>query len=467
MKHPTPVILSGSADSQLWPLSRDLTPKQFLELTASRTPLQETALRLDHPPIVVCSAEHRFIVAEQLGQIDVAPLALVIEPVGRGTAPAAAVAALILADMDPDALMLLMPSDHLVGDPAALRRAVEVATMLAESGAMVAFGITATTDNPAYGYIRIGKPLAGGYRVDRFVEKPGQTAAREYLASAEYCWNSGIYLLPVGLYLAELEAFAPGTVALCRDALAQGRSESKFIHLDDQAFAQIPAQSIDHAVMEHSSKLAAVPVDMGWSDIGSWAKLWRESPRDGDDNAIIGDVVALQSSGCYLRSEDRLLTAIGLTDLVVVVTDDAVLVTDKAHEHDIGTMVTHLKQDGRAEVSTGTRGWRPWGWFETIEEGERFKVKQIHVEPGGKLSLQKHWHRSEHWVVVKGTAMVTRGETTHILRENESIFIPATMAHRLENPGRVPLLLIEVQSGEYVGEDDIVRMDDVYGRSDR
>lgn len=465
MKQPIPVILSGAADPQLWPLSRDLIPKQFLHLTEDRSPLQQTALRLARPPVVVCRADHRFIVAEQMRQIHVPPLALVIEPVGCGTAPAAAVAALILADADADTLMLLMPSDHLIVDVDAFRRAVEIATPLARSGAMVAFGITATGANPDYGYICRGAPLPGGHRVDRFVEKPDPATARDYLAAGDYCWNSGIYLLPVELYLSELETFAPGMVELCRDALAQGRSDSLFTHLDDQVFARMPSQSIDHAVMEHSDKMAVVPVEMGWSDIGSWSKLWRQCRRDDDDNAIIGDVIALDSSGCYLRSEGTLIAAIGLTDVVVVETDDAILVTDKAHDREVGAMVALLKRKGRPEASAGTRGWRPWGWFETIEEGERFRVKQIQVEPGRKLSLQKHWHRSEHWVVVKGTALVTRGDSTHILRENESIFIPATTPHRLENPGKIPLLLIEVQSGEYVGEDDIVRMEDVYGRS--
>lgn len=465
MKQPIPVILSGAADPQLWPLSRDLIPKQFLHLTEDRSPLQQTALRLARPPVVVCRADHRFIVAEQMRQIHVPPLALVIEPVGCGTAPAAAVAALMLADADADTLMLLMPSDHLIVDVDAFRRAVDTATPLARSGAMVAFGITATAANPDYGYICMGAPLPGGHRVDRFVEKPDPATARDYLAAGDYCWNSGIYLLPVELYLSELETFAPGTVELCRNALAQGRSDPLFTHLDDQVFARMPSQSIDHAVMEHSDKMAVVPVEMGWSDIGSWSKLWRQCHRDSDDNALIGDVIALDSSGCYLRSEGTLIAAIGLTDVVVVVTDDAILVTDKAHDHQVGAMVALLKSKSRPEASAGTRGWRPWGWFETIEEGERFRVKQIQVEPGGKLSLQKHWHRSEHWVVVKGTALVTRGDSTHILRENESIFIPATTPHRLENPGKIPLLLIEVQSGEYVGEDDIVRMEDVYGRS--
>ncbi len=459
-----PVILSGGAGTRLWPLSRELMPKQLLKLAGERTLLQETALRLGEPPVVVCNFEHRFIVAEQLREVDIEPRAVVIEPVGRNTAPAAAVAALMLAGDDPEALMLLMPSDHLVTDPAAFRRAVAIAEPLARAGRMVTFGITPTEPNTGYGYIKAGAPLPGGNVVERFVEKPDLATAQGYLASGDYTWNSGIFLLPVGLFLAELEAHAPGMVESCRAARDKGRSDLFFFRLDDEAFAAIVGQSIDYAVMERSDKVAVVPVDMGWSDIGSWSALWRETPKDADGNAVIGDVLALDSSGCYLRGQHRLVAAIGLRDLVVVATDDAVLVADKGRDQEVKAIVETLRREARPEATQGTRGWRPWGWFETIEQGERFKVKQIHVDPGSKLSLQKHWHRSEHWVVVKGTAMVTCGDRSFVLRENESTFIPAGTPHRLENPGKVPLRLIEVQSGEYVGEDDIVRLEDVYGR---
>lgn len=465
MSDPIPLILSGDADSQLWPLSRDMIPKQFLKLTGECSPLQEAAVRLGSPPVVVCNAEHRFMVAEQLREIGIEPRAVVVEPVGRGTAPAAAVAALMLAESDPDALMLLMPSDHMISDAVAFRGAVGTAIPLARSGYMVAFGVAPTGPNIDYGYIRIGRPLPNGHAVDHFVEKPDLSAAMGYLASGEYCWNSGIFLLPVGLFLSELEIHAHGMAGACRNALAEGRSDQAFVRLGDHAFTALKRQSIDTAVMERSDKVAVIKVDMGWSDIGSWSKLWRKSPRDADGNVVIGDTLARETTGCYLRSDSQLLTTIGLKDLVVVVTDDAVLVADKAHDLEVTALVDGMKRQSRPEARQGARVWRPWGWFQTIEEGERFKVKQIHVEPGAKLSLQKHWHRSEHWVVVKGTALVTRGDATFVLRENESTFIPATTPHRLENPGKVPLLLIEVQSGEYVGEDDIVRMDDVYGRA--
>jgi len=461
---PIPVILSGGTGTRLWPLSRERMPKQLLKLVGGHTLLQETALRLGSPPVVVCNVEHRFIVAEQLREIDIEARAVVVEPIGRNTAPAAAVAALMLAESDPDALMLLMPSDHLVADREAFRHAVAIAVPLARDGRMVAFGIAATDPNTGYGYIKAGAALVGGHEVERFVEKPDLATAQGYLASGDYVWNSGIFLLPVGLFLAELDAHVPGMVEACRAALADGRSDLFFFRLDEKAFAAIDGQSIDRAVMERSDKVAVVPVAMGWSDVGSWSALWRETPKDDSGNAVIGDVLALDSSGCYLRSERHLIAAIGLRDLVVVVTDDAVLVADKARDQEVKAVVDTLKRQGRAETIQGTRGWRPWGWFETIEQGERFRVKQIHVDPGAKLSLQKHWHRSEHWVVVRGTALVVCGDKSFVLRENESTFIPATIQHRLENPGKLPLRLIEIQSGEYVGEDDIVRLEDVYGR---
>jgi mannose-1-phosphate guanylyltransferase/mannose-6-phosphate isomerase len=459
-----PVILSGGAGTRLWPLSRELMPKQLLKLAGDRTLLQDTALRLGSAPVVVCNHEHRFIVAEQLREIGIEPKALVIEPVGRNTAPAAAAAALMLADSDPNALMLLMPSDHLIADPEAFRRAVDVAIPLAQAGRLVTFGIRPTSPNTGYGYIKAGAMLGGGHVVERFVEKPDLATAEAYVASGDYTWNSGIFLLPVGLFLSELETFAPGILEGCRAALAKGRSDMFFFRLDDQSFAGIKGQSIDYAVMEPSTKVAVVPVEMGWSDIGSWSALWQESPKDADGNVTKGDVVMLNSSDCYVQSQGQLVAGIGLKDLVVVATDDAVLVAHKDHDQEVKAVVDALKRDGRSEATQGTRGWRPWGWFQTIEQGERFKVKQITVNPGAKLSLQKHWHRSEHWVVVKGTALVTCGDKSFVLRENESTFIPAGTAHRLENPGKVMLRLIEVQSGEYVGEDDIVRLDDAYGR---
>lgn len=459
-----PVILSGGAGTRLWPLSRELRPKQLLPLAGEATLLQDTARRVSGRPIVVCNQEHRFIVAEQLREIDVEPRGVVIEPVGRNTAPAVAVAAL-LVEAEPDALLLVMPSDHQIKDADAFRAAIAKAAPLAERGMLVTFGIRPTEPNTGYGYIKAGPVAGDGFAVERFVEKPDRVTAEGYVASGDYYWNAGIFLFSAKTYLDELAARLPAMVDNCRAALAEGASDLFFFRLAEAAFAAIAGQSIDYAVMEHTDKAAVVPVDMGWSDIGSWSALWSESPQDGDGNVLLGDVIASGTRNTYVRSERQLVAALGLDDVVIVATDDAVLVADKAHDQDVKKIVETLKAAGRSEASQGTRVWRPWGWFQTIDDGYRYRVKHIQVNPGAKLSLQKHWHRSEHWVVVTGTALVTCGDKTFMVRENESTFIPAGTNHRLENPGRVPLRMIEVQSGEYVGEDDIVRIEDDYGRT--
>lgn len=460
----TPVILSGGAGTRLWPLSREQYPKQFLKLYSDHSLLQETALRLGRPPVVVCNQEHRFVVAEQLREAGLEPRAVMIEPVGRNTAPAVAVAALLLAAVDPAAMLLVMPSDHLVRDAAAFRAAVENALPLAADGLLVTFGITPTEPNTGFGYVRRGEALGAGYRVARFVEKPDRATAESYLASGDYTWNSGIFLFRADAYLAELERLRPDMLASCRRALAEGQDDLFFYRLGVDAYGAIAGDSIDYAVMEHTAKAAVIPVDMGWSDIGSFSALWQESPRDRDGNAAIGDVRSVNARNCYLHSTSRLLAAIGVEDLVVVATDDAVLVADKAHDQEVKAIVQELKAQARPEAVENTRQARPWGWFQTVDQGQGYRVKHIQVDPGAKLSLQKHWHRSEHWVVVSGTALVTCGDKSFVLRENESTFIPAGTAHRLENPGRIPLRMVEVQSGEYVGEDDIVRLEDSYGR---
>lgn len=456
-----PVILSGGAGTRLWPLSRELYPKQLLKLGGESTLLQDTARRIAGAPIVVCNHEHRFIVAEQLREAGIEPRAVVIEPMGRNTAPAVAVAAQMLPA---DALMLVMPSDHLIRDEDAFTAAVARAVPLAEQGMLVTFGIRPHEPNTGYGYIKRGEPAGDGYLVEAFVEKPAADLARRYLESGDYLWNSGIFLFQAGPYLDELELHQPAMVRGCRTALDKGAADLFFFRLDGESFAAITGLSIDYAVMEHTDKAAVVPVDMGWSDIGSWSALWREAGLDADGNAIQGDVIAIDSRNSYIRSERPLVAAIGCDDMVVVATDDAVLVAPKSHDQDVKRIVESLKSAGRPEATMPTRCYRPWGWFQTIDEGHRFLVKHIQVEPGAKLSLQKHWHRSEHWIVVTGTAEVTCGDRVFVLRENESTFIPAGTAHRLENPGKVPLRMIEVQSGEYIGEDDIVRLEDAYGR---
>jgi len=471
-----PVILSGGSGSRLWPLSREEFPKQLQPLTSERSLLQETGLRLGsaakgarftvQAPIVVCNEAHRFIVAEQLRAAGIEPKAVIIEPQGRNTAPAACVAALLL-ERDPDALMLIMPSDHLVRKPEAFRIAVATAVPVAQRGHLVTFGIRPTAPATAYGYIKRGAALAeagDAFAVERFVEKPDATTAADFLTDGNYYWNGGIFLCPVGLYLSELARNEPAIVPACRTALSEGKNDLFFFRLDPAAFAKVPSQSIDYGVMERTDKAAVVPVDMGWSDVGSWSALHEETAHDAAGNTLLGDVLAMDTSNSYIRSEKQLTAVIGIKDAIVVVTADAVLVADKAHDQQVKQLVERLKATGRAEATAQARTYRPWGWFQTMDEGHRFKVKRLCVKPGAQLSLQKHWHRSEHWVVVTGTALVTRGDKDFMLRENESTFISAGTVHRLANPGHVELHMIEVQSGEYVGEDDIVRMADVYGR---
>lgn len=460
-----PVILSGGAGTRLWPLSRESFPKQLLPLTSERSLLQETALRLGGRPIVVCNHEHRFIVTDQLREVGLEPRAVTIEPFGRNTAPAAAVAALLL-EAEPDALMLVMPSDHTIADPDAFRRAIALAEPLARDGRLVTFGIQPTEANTGYGYIKMGASLAGGYAVERFVEKPDAETARGYVEAGNYLWNAGIFLFSPKALLAEMERLSPAILTGCRAALTEGEHDLSFFRLAEAPFAALVGQSIDYAVMEHTDKAAVVPVDMGWSDVGTWSALWQEGAKDAENNVLSGDVMTLGTSGSYIRSSRRLIAAVGVKDVVVVETDDAILIAGKGHDQEVKAVVDGLKAANRPEALQGSRTYRPWGWFETIDSGERFRVKHILVLPGAKLSLQSHWHRSEHWVVVTGTAIVTRGKEEFLLRENESTFIPAGIAHRLKNPGRLPLRIIEVQSGEYVGEDDIVRIEDDYGRTE-
>lgn len=467
-----PVILSGGSGSRLWPLSREDFPKQLQALATEKTLLQETALRLKGgpvsvaAPIIVCNEAHRFIVAEQLRAIGVEPKAVIIEPVGRNTAPAIAVAAQVIAREDPNGVMLSMASDHIVRKPEAHRAGLVPALAAASGGRLVSIGITPTGPDPRFGYIKRGAPIGdtGAHAIARFVEKPSVEVATGFLRDGGYAWNASIFMFPVGVFLDELARFEPAIVAGCRAALDKGQSDLFFTRLDADTFAKVPSRSVDHAVMEKTDKAAVVPVDMGWSDVGSWSALHAEHDQDNAGNTLIGDVVAIDSAETYVRSEKQLTTVLGVKNLAVVVTPDAVLIADKARDQDVKLIVDRLKSDKRVEATQQARTYRPWGWFQTMDEGYRFKVKRLVVKPGAKLSLQKHWHRSEHWVVVTGAAEVTCGKKTFVLHENESTFIPAGTVHRLANPGRVELHMIEVQSGEYVGEDDIVRLVDDYGR---
>ncbi len=473
MTSPTiyPVILSGGAGTRLWPLSRELFPKQFLPLLGEQTLLQQTALRVRGmpncaAPTVVCNDEHRFVIAEQLRQSGITPSAIVLEPVARNTAPAAAVAALLLADRDPNALILLMPSDHLIARSDAFRTAIAAAAQAAATGKLVTFGIAPQTPETGYGYIKRGNPLSdGAFAVDSFVEKPDLPTAQKYLASGDYYWNGGIFLFRAADLLREMEALEPGIVAPCREALTKARRDLDFTRLDKEAFAACPSRSIDYAVMEKTQRAAVMPVDMGWNDVGSWDALWNVSPRDSQGNATAGATLLEASANCYVRSEDGILVAtLGVEDLIVIATKDAVLVANRERAQDVKILVERLKKQGSTTTSTHRRVVRPWGAYESIDAGERHQVKHITVKPGQRLSLQQHSKRAEHWIVVRGTAQVTRGDDVFQLHENQSTYIPLGTKHRLENPTDQPLHLIEVQSGSYLGEDDIVRFDDKYGR---
>jgi mannose-1-phosphate guanylyltransferase / mannose-6-phosphate isomerase len=467
-----PVILSGGSGTRLWPMSRAQYPKQLLPLLTERTLLQEAGLRVADakhfaPPLVIANDDHRFIVAEQLRLADVAPAAIILEPLGRNTAPACCIAALQLADAAPDALMLVMPSDHAITDTAAFKVAVARAAAAAKTGKLVTFGITASRPETGYGYMKRGQPLAGAegaFQVAAFVEKPDRARAETYVADPAYSWNSGIFLFPVKLLLSELERLQPAMVAACRDALDKAKRDLDFLRLDRDAFAEAPSKSIDYAVMEHTSHAAVVPVEMGWSDVGTWDALWMVGTPDDAGNVIAGDVVAEDTKNSYLRAESGLLAVLGVEDLVVVATSDAVMVARRDRAPDIKQIVARLERGNRSELIAHPLVHRPWGTYRSIHNGERVQVKHIMVKPGGILSLQMHHHRAEHWVVVTGTAKVTKDNDEMTLHENESTFIPMGTRHRLENPGKIPLHLIEVQSGSYLGEDDIVRYDDTYGR---
>ncbi len=470
-----PVILSGGVGTRLWPLSRELYPKQLLPLVSELTMLQETANRVTDrarfaPPLIVCNDEHRFIVAEQLRGIGAEPRAIVLEPEGRNTAPAAAVAALMLAREDDNALVLLLPSDHTIADVKGFYAAVETAAPAARAGALITFGMTPQTPETGYGYIRRGDPLAeapGCHAVARFVEKPGASAAEAMLAEGGWLWNSGMFLFSAKSYLEELDRLHPGAVEACREAVERGRQDLDFFRLDAEAFAKSPAQSIDYAVMEHTGRAVVVPADIGWNDIGSWSALWEIGEKDAHGNVTIGETVLEDVRKSYLRTDGRLLTAVGVEGLLIVATEDAVLVAAKDRAQDVKALVERLKKSGSQHHVSHLKVFRPWGSYQSLDAGDRFQVKHLIVNPGAKLSLQKHNQRAEHWVVVHGTARVTRGEEVFDLGRNESTYIPLGVVHRLENPGNEPLSVIEIQSGDYLGEDDIVRFDDVYGRSEK
>lgn len=462
-----PVILSGGSGSRLWPLSRELFPKQFLPLVGEETMLQSTLTRLAGlpelaAPLVVCNEEHRFLVAEQLRALEVDAATIILEPVGRNTAPAVAVAALQALSGGDDPLLLILPADHVIRDPAALREAITTLLPLAADGKLATLGIVPTAPETGYGYIKGGK--GGVSAVERFVEKPDRATAERYLASGDYYWNSGMFFFRASRVVAELERHAPDILASCRKALQGSRRDCDFIRLDSELFSGCRSDSFDYAVMEKTDAAVVMPLAAGWSDVGSWAALWEVGERDESGNVKHGDVMVRDSHDCYLHAGQRLVAAVGVRDLVVVETADAVLVVPRERAQEVKQIVEELKATQRCEALLNRRVHRPWGSYIGIDCEDRFQVKRITVNPGARLSLQKHHHRAEHWIVVKGTAQITCGEKSFVLGENQSTYIPLGEVHRLENPGVIPLELIEVQSGSYLGEDDIVRFDDQYGR---
>ncbi len=472
----TPVILSGGSGSRLWPVSRKLRPKQFLPLIAEdRTLFQSTLERLDgladkQPAVIVCNEEHRFMVAEQLQEIGQANQGILLEPVGRNTAPAVAVAALSLLEKNgSDPVMLVLPADHVIPDVAAFQQAIQQASALAEDGFLVTFGITPISPETGYGYIEQGSAITGftnAWQVAAFAEKPNLETATAYLCGGKHLWNSGIFMFKASAFLRELETYKPEILEACKKTFKQAQHDLDFIRLDAATFKECPSDSIDYAVMEHTRHAAIVPLNAGWNDVGAWSAVWEVSERDAANNVLRGNVMTHDASNNLVFTEDRLVTLVGVDDLIVIETKDATLVAHKSKAQDVKRIVTALEAEGRSEAIIHRLVNRPWGCYDSVDAGERFQVKRITVKPGAKLSLQKHHHRAEHWIVVKGTAEVTCDDKTFLLTENQSTYIPLGSVHRLANPGKVPLELVEVQSGSYLGEDDIVRLEDQYGRNE-
>ena len=466
-----PVILSGGSGSRLWPLSREHYPKPLLPLVSDKTLLQETACRLDAMPdlgdaVYVCNEEHRFLLAEQVAQLGKTPATIILEPEGRNTAPALTLAALYLVKQDPDAMMVVMPADHVMTEPQQFAAAVEQGSDNAEQGALVTFGIVPESPETGYGYIKRDAQIgsSSAYTVARFVEKPDRQTAEQYVSEGDYYWNSGIFLMRADRWLDEISQHRPDILKNSREAMDKGVQDRDFFRVDKQLFHACPSDSIDYAVMEKTDRAVVVPISAGWSDIGAWSALWKVCPQDANGNVIQGDVLVEDTRNAFLVAQHRCLATVGLDNVVVVETADAVLVASKDKAQDVKAIVDRLKDSGRDESKMHRQVYRPWGSYEGIDAGSRFQVKRLSVKPGAQLSLQMHHHRAEHWVVVKGTARVSCGDQVFTLHENESTYIPIGETHRLENPGNIPLEVIEIQSGSYLGEDDIVRFEDVYDR---
>ena len=464
-----PVILSGGAGTRLWPLSREMYPKQLLALTSRQTMLQDTAARLAGikgaaAPIVVCNEAHRFTVAEQLRTLRLGASAILLEPVGRNTAPAVALAALQAQQSDPEAILIVAPADHVIRDAQSFQSAAAAALPLAEQGKLVTFGIVAHAPETGYGYIRRGDSEGPAFKVAQFIEKPPLDVAQQFVASGDYYWNSGMFMFKAARYLSELQAFAPDILESSTAAFRAAKTDLDFVRIDAAAFAKVRSESIDYAVMEKTQDALVLPLDAGWSDVGSWSSLFDALPADEEGNVLQGDVMVYDTRDCYVHSTSRLVAAVGMDDHIIVETKDAVLVAPKDRVQDVKELVAQIKKLGRSESAWHREVFRPWGSYDSIDNGERFQVKRLSVKPGGVLSLQMHHHRAEHWIVVQGTARITCDDKVFLLSENESTYIPIGSKHRIENPGKVALHIVEVQSGSYLGEDDIVRFEDNYGR---
>ena len=473
-----PVILSGGSGSRLWPMSREHMPKQLLPICGELSMLQETVQRLLSlrnrlevlPPIVVCNQEYRFLIAEQLRQIGVDDAAIILEPEGKNTAPALTLAAMSALEID-DAVMLVTPADHVIKDTEAFLHSVEKAVGFAQHDCLVTFGVVPTSAETGYGYIKEGEANGEGFAISKFVEKPNKEVAQSYLESGDYLWNSGMFVMKASVWQQEIKRFKPSIFEVCQKAMKQAQQDLDFIRVDKEMFSTCEDDSIDYAVMEpivapeqDNTRAVVVPLDSDWSDVGAWSSVWDVSEKDGDGNVVKGDVYIENTANCLFSSEYRLVAGVGLQNIMVIETADVVMVADKSHAQDVKKIVQRLKTVGRSEYQVHRRVYRPWGSYEGIDAGERFQVKRIIVNPGASLSLQMHYHRAEHWIVVRGTAEVTRGDEVQLVTENKSTYIPIGVQHRLRNPGKLALEMIEVQSGAYLGEDDIVRFEDVYGR---
>jgi mannose-1-phosphate guanylyltransferase / mannose-6-phosphate isomerase len=466
----TPIILSGGNGTRLWPLSRSHRPKQYLALINKNTLFQDTILRVNHAlfnqPVVICNNEHRFLAAEQLQNINITPNHIVLETESKNTAAAIAVACLL--QKNKNQLLLILPADHIITNLELFYKAIETASYVANQDKIITFGITPTKPEIKYGYIEAGEPLINHsllYTVSKFIEKPDIVTAQKLLNSGKYYWNSGIFLFKTSTMLQELEKFQPNLLSSCQQAVLKANQDLDFLRLDSKLINSNPNNSIDYAVMEHTENAVVMPVALNWSDLGSWDSLWEIAPKDNNNNVLIGDIITKKTTNSYIRSENQLITVLGLNNIIVIATQDAILISPKDNIDLIKNITQELKIKDRTELDLHKQVYRPWGYYQTIDLSDRFQVKRIVVKPGAKTSTQIHYHRSEHWVIVEGTATVTKGEEILLLHENESIYLPMGVKHRIENPGKIPLHLIEVQSGAYLGEDDIVRLDDIYGRT--